>query len=70
MSSITVALPQELKTKLDRSAKTQHLPKTDIVRNALEQYFTMQELESIRKMVVPRAQKHGFFKDEDVFKAL
>ena len=70
MSSITVALPPTLKTKLERSSKTQHLRKTDIVRSALDQYFTRQELEGIRKMVVPRAQKHGFFKDEDVFKAL
>lgn len=70
MTNITVAIPPAFKTKLNRISKTKHLNKAEIVRSALDQYFTLQELENIRKMVVPRAQKHGFFKDEDVFKAI
>jgi metal-responsive CopG/Arc/MetJ family transcriptional regulator len=69
-SSITVSIPTQIKTKLNNVSKKEHVRKGEIVRDALKQYFAQKEFQELRKMVIPKAQKQGFFTDEDVFKAI
>lgn len=66
--SVTVSLPAWLKKKLDRAAKKEHVSRSDIVREALRQYFALQDFRRIRSKAVPEAEARGIFTDEDVFK--
>lgn len=69
-SSLTVSIPSQIKRKLDTVSKKEHMRKGEIVRDALKQYFAQNEFQKLRKMVIPKAQKRGYFTDEDVFKAI
>lgn len=69
-ATITISIPTQIKSKLDKVSKKESMRKGEIVRDALKQYFAQREFQLLRKMVVPKAQKQGFFTDEDVFKAI
>ena len=69
-SNLNVSIPTQIKKKLDTISRKEHMRKGEIVRDALKQYFAQNEFQELRKMVIPKAQKTGFFTDEDVFKAI
>ncbi len=66
--TITVSLPKILKKKLDRQVKQEHINRSDIVREALRDYFTLQEFRRLRAKMIPLAEKQGIYTDEDVFR--
>ncbi len=65
--TITISIPKSIKQKLDRITKEEHLNRSDIVREALRQYFTRQEFRRLRQLMIPEAERRGFYTDEDVF---
>jgi len=65
--TITISVPKSIKQKLDRITKEEHLNRSDIVREALRQYFTRQEFRRLRQLMIPEAESRGFYTDEDVF---
>lgn len=65
---ITISLPQTIKRKLDRIVKAEHLNRSDVVREALRQYFAAQEFRRLRRLMKVEAEKRGIFSDEDVFR--
>jgi metal-responsive CopG/Arc/MetJ family transcriptional regulator len=65
---VTISLPASLKKKLDQATKRGHVNRSDIVREALRQYFSLQEFRSIRTKAIAEAEARGIFTDEDVFK--
>ena len=68
--SVTISLPANLKKKLDQASKRGHANRSDIVREALRQYFALQEFRSIREKAIAEAEARGIFTDEDIFKAV
>ena len=68
--TLTVSIPSQIKTKLEKVSRRENMRKGEIVRDALKQYFAQREFRELRKMVVPKAQRQGFFTDEDVFRAV
>ena len=68
MSAITITIPSKMKAQLDRWSKREQQKKSEIVRDALRQYFVRREFRELREKMVPRAQKMGIYTDEDVFK--
>lgn len=69
-ATLTISIPTGIKSTLDKVSKKESMRKGEIVRDALKQYFAQREFQQLRKMVIPKAQKQGFFTDEDVFKAI
>ena len=67
-ATITVTIPRKMKVQIERIAKRENIKKADIVRGALNRYVARMELDAIREVLVPEAQKKGIFTDEDVFK--
>lgn len=67
---ISISLEEELKKKLDAIAKSKHLNKSQIVKEALRKYIFLEEMEQSRKELRPYAEKQGFFTDEDIFKEI
>ena len=68
--SVSISLPTWLKETLDRAVKKDQMNRSDIVREALREYFTRKDLERIRQNMVPLAEARGVFTDEDVFRIL
>ncbi|GAG59696.1 unnamed protein product [marine sediment metagenome] len=66
--TITISIPKSIKKKLDGMVKEEHLNRSDIVREALRQYFTRQEFRRLRQLMIPEAESRGFYTDEDVFR--
>ena len=65
--TITISIPKSVKQKLDGMTKREHLNRSDIIREALRQYFIRQEFRRLRQLMVPEAEKKGIYTDEDVF---
>ncbi len=53
---------------MDRMSKREHLHRSDVVREAVQQYLVRQEFHALRRSLIPDAQKRGIFTDEDVFR--
>lgn len=68
--TVTISLPANLKKKLDQATKRGHVNRSDIVRDALRQYFALQDFKVIREKAVAEAEARGIFTDEDVFKEI
>lgn len=66
--TITISLPPALNKKLADATKREHTNRSDIVREALRQYFAREEFQRLRKLLLPEAERRGIFTDEDVFK--
>jgi len=66
--TITISLPKSLRQKLDGMIKKEHLNRSDIIREALRQYFARQEFQRLRDMMVPEGERRGLYTDEDVFR--
>ena len=70
MNTLTITLPDELRTGLDEISREQQKPVSDVVRNSLQRYVAMEKFRSLRRTVLPFAEAQGFLTDEDVFKAI
>jgi predicted transcriptional regulator len=70
MNTITVRLPNELKSDLQKLSHAQNKPVSDIVRESIRRYVAVEKFRALRKRVLPFAEAQGFLTDEDVFKAI
>lgn len=66
--TITISLPGSIKKMLDKITKKEHLNRSEIVREALRQYFARQEFRRLRGLMIPEAEQRGIYVDEDVFR--
>lgn len=65
--SISISLPAVLKRKLDKLTKQEQINRSDVVRDALSEYFTRREFQRLRSSLMLEAEKRGIYTDEDVF---
>lgn len=65
---MSISLEKSLKNKVEKTAERLHITRSDLVKMAIQKYIIYEELESIRSMLIPRAQKMGILDDEDVFR--
>lgn len=68
--TITISLPKSIKQKLDRVTKNQHLNRSDVIREALRQYFARVEFRRLRGLLVPEGERRGLYTDEDIFRKI
>jgi metal-responsive CopG/Arc/MetJ family transcriptional regulator len=66
--SISISLPAVLKRKLDKLTKQEQINRSDVIRDALREYFTRREFQRLRSSLVLEAEKRGIYTDEDVFR--
>lgn len=69
-STITIRLPEDLKSELEAISKAEDKPLSDIVRESLRRYVAIQQFRRLRKKVLPFAESQGLLTDEDIFDAL
>ena len=65
--TITIRLPEDLKSKLESASKKTNLGTSQLVREAVRRYLAVQRFRELRAETVPYAEKAGFYTDEDVF---
>ncbi|HEX3357853.1 MAG TPA: ribbon-helix-helix protein, CopG family [Tepidisphaeraceae bacterium] len=70
MSAVTIRIPPDLQTKLEKLCKRQHRSASDILRDSLRRYLVAEQLRELRDELRPYAEASGFLTDEDVFKAV
>ncbi len=70
MKTLTVRIPDKLRAELKRISRQQNKPVSDVVRDSVWRYVTIEKFRALRKKVLPFAEAQGFVTDEDVFKAI
>lgn len=68
--TITIRIPEELKSRLNTVTKKEKVSVSDVVREALQQYLALKKFRQLRKKVLPFAEMQGLLTDDDIFKAL
>ncbi len=65
--TLTISLPLFMRRMLDRTVKEEQMNRSDLVREALRQYFAIREFRRLRNRAIPYAEKQGIYTDEDIF---
>jgi len=68
--SVTISLSKDIKKKLDSVAIEEGANRSDIVKEALRQYFAVAEFQKIRMSMLPKAEAAGIFDEEDIYKTV
>jgi len=66
--SVNISLTNEMKKKLDDVASRENVNRSEIIRTALKQYFSVLEFRRIRNLMIPKAEKAKIFSEDDVYK--
>jgi predicted transcriptional regulator len=70
MATLTIRLPDEMKSELDEVSREEHKAVSDIAMEVLQRYLAVRKFRSIRNKVLPFTDTQGLLTDKDVFKAL
>jgi len=70
MTTLTIRLPEALKTDLDDISREKHKAVSDIVRESLRRYIATEKFRSVRRKILPFAESQGLLTDDDIFNAL
>ena len=70
MNTITIRLPDELRSDLQKLSQEQSKPVSDLVRESIRRYVAVEKFRALRKKTLPFAEAQGFLTDEDVFRAI
>lgn len=68
MGTITIRIDDQLESDLEYIAKAQHRTKSDLVRDVLRRYTTVELFELARQELQPYAERAGYLTDEDFFR--
>ena len=66
-SSLTIRLDKDLDAMLTKACQRSGKNRSLIAREALRRQLRLEQLEEIRKRVMPFAEARGYLTDEDVF---
>ena len=70
MNTLTIRIPDKLKTDLRMISQQQNKPVSDVVRESVRRYVAIEKFRALRKKTLPFAEAQGYMTDEDVFKAI
>ncbi|NBT12085.1 MAG: ribbon-helix-helix protein, CopG family [Planctomycetia bacterium] len=70
MTTLTIRLPEDLRSELDKLSRDENKAVSDIVRESLRRYVAVERFRAIRRKILPFAEAQGLLTDDDVFKAL
>lgn len=70
MNTLTIRIPLSMRRDLQRLARRNHQPMSDLVRDSLRRYVAAEKFRELRSSAMPFAQAQGFLTDEDVFKVI
>lgn len=68
--SLTIRLSDDIRNDLEELSKAENIPISEIVRESIKKYITVQRFRRLRNKVLPFAEAQGLLTDDDIFKAL
>jgi predicted transcriptional regulator len=68
MGTLTIRLDDDLDRELTRLARRQKRTKSELVRDILRRYTTIELFGEARRRLRPYAEKAGYLTDEDFFR--
>lgn len=68
--SISISLPESVKAELDRFTQAEGISRSDLIRQALQEYLLIRKFRSLRSRMMLQAQGQGIYTDEDVFERI
>jgi len=66
-STLTISIPEKVRTQLDRVSQTDGVSRSDIVRESITDYLFLRQFRALRKTMVSKASQRGIHTDQDVF---
>jgi predicted transcriptional regulator len=70
MNTITVRIPDDLKSDLQRISELEHKPVSDLVRESVRRFVSVERFRQLRRKTLPFAEAQGLLTDEDIFTKL
>ncbi len=70
MSNLTIRIPKKLKQELETLCEQQNRPVSDVVRESLRRYVSLEKFRRLRRKTLPFAEAQGLLADEDIFGAI
>ena len=67
---MTIRIPDPLRRELAKLCRHKQCAMSDLVRESLRRYVAIERFRELRAKAIPFAEAHGFYTDEDVFKAV
>ena len=68
--TLTIRLPDEMRSTLQKISIEEQKPVSEIVRESIRRYISIYQFRRLSNKVLPFAEAQGLLTDEDVFKAL
>ena len=68
--TISISVSENIKAELDEIVRSEGLPRSDLVRQALKEVLFLWRFRALRTEMLSHAQSQGIFTDDDVFDAL
>jgi predicted transcriptional regulator len=69
-SIVSVSLPPDLATTLERLARSTGRTKSDILKESFAAYLWETQFRALQRYFIPRAKKAGILTEDDVFHAV
>lgn len=66
--TVSISLPEEIKSALDEAVAEEGVSRSDLVRQALQDFLFVRRFRRLRQELIPYAESQGVYSDEDVFK--
>ena len=66
-STITISVPEQMRSELDRLSQVDGVSRSDIVRESLRDYLFVRRFRTMRNSMVSKASRRGVYTDQDVF---
>ena len=70
MDTLTIRIPDELRSDLQEISSRRKIPVSDLVRESLRRYVVLEQFRALRNRTLPFAETQGLLTDEDVFRAI
>jgi predicted transcriptional regulator len=70
MNTLTIRIPDALRSELQQISSQRSVPVSDLVRESIRRYVAIERFRALRKRVLPFAEAQGLLTDEDVFRAI
>jgi metal-responsive CopG/Arc/MetJ family transcriptional regulator len=66
--TVSISLSQEIKAALDEVVDEEGVSRSDLVRQAIQDFLFVRRFRRLRQELIPYAESQGIYSDEDVFK--
>lgn len=68
--SISISLPEETKDELDRFIDARGRSRSEVVREAVQEYLFVHRFRALRRRLIPYAEAEEIYTDDDVFREM